>query len=281
MRASRQQQQALITLLQRYYEEIRGIEAAHGMTVGGGDYRARIEYFHDAVRALSSGEQSVYDERGRLAVEHLAYDISWLRHIRSAPLTPLNKQMAGSPSTQLVPLGNAGDAKRMDRMLREQLAEHYRNYAVLFAALFTEAAETNYHSRIEEKNEEVEKLAQADALFKRFEAGKASEQELENAAHHLDDPELRKKILAVIAAQRARKKPDAQPAKQALTTAMQAADRQANAIERAHFSFVTGQLAVYEEAKMVVKKLASEGLNVAGEFVQSAIGEAARHSRGR
>ena len=51
MHYSTQNAQALVTFLLRAWEEILAIEAEFGLSVGGGDNRPRIEFFHDAVRA--------------------------------------------------------------------------------------------------------------------------------------------------------------------------------------------------------------------------------------
>lgn len=57
---------------------------------------------------------------------------------------------------------------------------------------------------------------------------------------------------------------------------MKAADKQIKTVEQAHFAFATAQLAIYENAKEVVKKMAVNGLNIVGNFVENAVREATR-----
>ena len=51
-------------------------------------------------------------------------------------------------------------------------------------------------------------------------------------------------------------------------------------VEQSHLSYATGQLAVYEESKDTVKRLASQGLNLAGKFLDNAM-QAAGKGQGR
>jgi hypothetical protein len=57
-------------------------------------------------------------------------------------------------------------------------------------------------------------------------------------------------------------------------------DKQIKTIEQAHFSFATGQLAIYENAREVVKKMAVSGMNIVGNFVESAVQAARSGGRG-
>lgn len=50
--------------------------------------------------------------------------------------------------------------------------------------------------------------------------------------------------------------------------------------DKAHLSYVTSQLAVYEEARDTVKRLAAQGMNLAGKFVENAINQSAGRGRG-
>ncbi|MFO0109587.1 MAG: hypothetical protein ACK52W_03515, partial [Alphaproteobacteria bacterium] len=79
------EQDAILTLMQGKYEHILPIEAEWGIRFEEGDMRPRIEHFHDAVRALTSGAD-IFDKASRLSVEHLAYDLSQLRQIQSRPV---------------------------------------------------------------------------------------------------------------------------------------------------------------------------------------------------
>ena len=88
MKLSATEQESLVALLTRIYHDIRGLEETYGLLIGDGDFRPRIEYFHDAVRAFTSQDPNHYKTGGRLTVELLAYDVVSLRAIYAKPLAP-------------------------------------------------------------------------------------------------------------------------------------------------------------------------------------------------
>lgn len=271
MKANKAEQQALITLLNRIYEEIRTLEEQWDIRVDANDFRPRIEYFHDAVRALTTGGLNK-----RLTVEFLAYDISMLRYIQTNPMAR-NKgaKATGSPSTNVVvrPAKPYLSGKAETTAAKQALSDLYKNYAVLFAALLSESADRDYYSRLNEYNSEVEDLS---AMEQAVKGKKNSEINMEELADQIiDDPEQMNKVL--IAARKAKKgRLLASEALRLFKEMMQAADKGIKVIDQAHFTFATGQLAVYENARDVVKKMATQGMNIVGSFVENAVQEASR-----
>lgn len=276
------EKQALIPPLTAIYQEICAIEQRFGLMVGGGDYRPRIEYFHDAVRTLLAGDARAMDKGGRLSVEYLAYDIRFLNHIKATPLAEMRPQ-PHSPATALVPLGPGGKPHRPDREARQQISELYKNYSVLFAAIFAELADRNYHGRVEEMNEEVSDLARMQQLLQQLAQGKASLAEVQEAARHVEQEEVRLMIAQALHqhSQEQRKKRELEATMAKLKLEMEKLDKDVRDVQNAHFSYLSGQLVAYEDAKEVVKKLASQGLNLAGKFLQSAVSQAQGRGTGR
>jgi hypothetical protein len=231
MTALTSQQKQLITLMATPYEDIRELETTLMLTVGKGDMRVRIEYFHDAVRALTSGSH-LHEKEGRLSIEQLAYDLAAIRYLQAKPLSGMDgKHMHQSPSTAVVTKkSKALSASRAPtREDKQALSELYLRYGLLFAALFKPFADRNTRDRIEELDELVAELA-----------------------HEPHTKEQIKKL-----------------------------DKQIAAIEKAQLDFGTAQLGLYEEGKDVVKQLAADGLNLAGQFVANASAKDNTRGRGR
>jgi hypothetical protein len=228
----------IIALLTRIYEELLVIEGKFGLMVGDGDMRQRIDYFHDAVRAFSSDNSALQQQR--LSVELLEYDLRCLRYIQKMPLSPFKKNGESlSPNQSLIAV-NAGlptMSNSPDRDTRSRLVELYQNYSVLFAALLKPAADRDFFARTEEYNEEVQEII---AIIQQMEAkGK---------------PE----IIANLKAQIKQK------------------DANIKSIDKAHLSFAMNQLGIFEDSKDLLKKLATQGTNLIGKFVENAITETRR-----
>ncbi len=70
MKLSAAEQESIVQLLTRIYSDIRDIEEEFELLVGDNDFRPRIEYFHDAVRAFSAQDTNEARSRaGGLTVE--------------------------------------------------------------------------------------------------------------------------------------------------------------------------------------------------------------------
>lgn len=226
MKLSAAEQESLAALLSRIYHDILPMEEEYNLRVGEGDFRPRIEYFHDAVRAFTSGASAHREAGGRLTVEWLAYDVGCLRYLIAMPLSSFTPHGATlSPQTALLKADGKPlpSGPKPDRVAKERLRELYQRYAVLFAAMLKPFADADYHDRIEDLNQEV-------------------------AALH--------------AARR--------------EAAAKEADREIAGIEKAHLEYAAAQLAIYEESKDMVKKLAAQGMNLVGKFVESSIAETKR-----
>jgi hypothetical protein len=279
VKANKAEQQALITLLNRIYGEIRAIEEEWSIRGSDNDYRPRIEYFHDAIRALSSGETG----SRRLSVELLAYDISMLRHIQANPMKRTKGTKTSlSPGTDLVVHARQQKAGgSSETSVKSELAERYKSYALLFAALLSDAADRNYQNRMDERNSEVEDLATLEQMVKLTAKKQDVEIDIEVFAdQYIDDPDMMNKILFAFHNAKQKKRMLASEAQRKLKEMMESNDKEIKTIEKAHFTFVTSQLAIYEGARDVVKKMATQGMNIVGQFVAAAVSEATRGGRG-
>lgn len=272
MKSNKAAEQALVTILNGIYGEIYQIEEKSAIRLNEGDYRPRIEYFHDAVRALTGGDLL----SKRLTVEFIAYDVSMLRFIQANPLvrskgTKLNL----SPGTALITGNEPEFAIGKSTTVKGQLMELYKNYSVLFVALLSGPADRDYQTKINDCNEEVETIASIEAEVK---AAGSSVNIEELVQTYIDDPVLAQKILAAMGG--SRKKMQANDALKKLSDMIKTADKQLKATEQAHFTFATSQLAIYENARDVVKKMAVSGMNIVGNFVENAVQEARSSGRG-
>ena len=257
---------ALLPLLNELYERIYQAEVDIGLWAGEHDHRPRIERFHDAVRAYTSGV-SPHTAGSRLAIEQLAWDISMLRSIQSNPLQPMPKSQRKSPQKGLTvqrpnAVGETGNPRVSARALKGQLKEDYRNYAVLFTALLAETADMNHATRMEDKDAAVEQLATMRAQL----SGKSTNlQQL--AGNVIFDPQTLTDVQNMLP----KESLTTDQAKAALNNAMRSIDTQQQKLEKAHISWLSGQLAMYEQGKQVVQQLMHQGLNLAGRFLQDAM----------
>lgn len=255
--------EGIIEILTRIYEEIRAIEADMGLLFGGGDFRPRIDYFHDAVRALMSGNDA------RLSVELLAYDARALAYVQAHPLLPVKQSgqslssataLATRKENALAPSGN----RRAGREAKQHLSELYQQYGVLFTALFKPYADNDYRDRKDELDETVTQLNAA------LQAIRAGGKGAEAMIAQLDDPKLRTELLRLLVQKRQGE------AAALLAEAAKRADRDIKEIEDAHLYYATAQLNLYETGRDMVKQLAAHGMNLAGRFVENAMQQARR-----
>ncbi len=258
---------ALIPLLNELYQRIYDAEAAIGLFVGSNDHRPRIERFHDAIRAYTSGV-SPYTAHSRLALEQLAWDISMLRTIQANPLQPMpnsHKQSAGTQVAVRTPnaVGDVGNPHAHARELKSQLAQDYKNYAVMFTAILAETADMNHASRMDEKDAIVEQMATMRGKL----SGKLTDlQKL--AGSTIYDPE----ILANVQSLLPKEILTTDKATAALNQAMHRIDGQQKNLDATHVTWLSGQLAMYEQGKEVVQQLMQKGMNIAGKFLEEAMG---------
>ncbi len=264
----------VIDIMNRLYREILAVEEEFGLQFGSGDFRPRIEYFHDAVREFTASTAGAYGQGGRLSVEMLAYDLTCLRYIQSMPLASFNKNDRPLSVHQQVLKQNenlpAAPKAKPDRTVKIRLTELYQQYGVLFSALFKPHADHNYHERTEAMNEEVKQMSAVLQLMQRG----ASEQQVLDAIAHMDNAEFRQLLFNML---RNKKHGDAIPA---IKDETRKTDQAIANLDAAHLQYASGHLALFEDGKDVVKALAAKGMNLAGKFVESAM-KAARTEKGR
>lgn len=266
MAAREADQKGIVDILTRLYREIAEVEEGAGIRFGGGDFRARIEYFHDAVRAYVAGSQA------RLTVELLAYDVQALRYIQANPLAPFNPGTRTDSQAQGMVVRDetlpAARPVKPDRAVKQRLAELYQQYGVLFSALLKPFADNDYQERVDALDRLVSQFHAAESQIK----GGAGQ----DAAHHVEDPRLRAAVADLL------KKGKKKEASQLLNSASKEADKHIKMLSDAHLRYGSSQLGLYEDGKDVVKKLAAAGMNLAGQFVEASMAEARRDfTRGR
>lgn len=266
------EQAAIIELMHGKYSQLLPIEAEWGIRLHEGDWRPRIEHFHDAVRALTSGSADLYGKTSRLSVENLAYDLGQLRQIQGKPVGLINRATEKSAGTAVIKKGEAGAniPKTPPQAVRGQLVSLYRDYMVFFAALFAQAADLNFQSRMESAEQSQADLRLIEEVMGKLVAGKVSTAEALNELMHVEEDQLRERISGLLA-----KKGISAREKQEAMALMAHIERglaeEKKRLDTAHLNYATGQLAVYEEAKETIKRLQQQGLNLAGKFVENAM----------
>ena len=276
------EQAAIIGLMHGKYDQILAIEGAWGIRLTEGDMRPRVEHFHDAVRALTSGSADMYAKNSRLSVENLAYDIGQLRLIQGKPVGLINKVTEKSVSTALVKKGDAGASipKMPPASVRGEITSLYRDYTVFFAALFAQAADINFKTRSDAMDATMSDLGQIEQVMKALVSGKMNNAQAVNELMHVERDDLRERLQAQLA-----KKTLSAAEKQQIQTMMGQIEKGLRAeqknLNQSHLHFATGQLAVYEEGKETIKRLQQQGLNLAGKFVENAMGQNAGKGKGR
>ena len=276
------EQAAIIELMHGKYSQLLDIETQWGIRLHEGDWRPRIEHFHDAVRALTSGEADMYAKNSRLSVENLAYDLGQLRHIQDKPIGLINRVTEKSAGTSVVKQGDAGASppRMPPQSVRGQLVSLYRDYMVFFAALFAQVADINYQSRMETIDNSAGDLDLIEQVMNALINGKMTTAQAMNEMMHVERDDLRERIQAMLARKglTAREKQDALAMIAQIEKGLKDERKR---LDQSHLTYATGQLAVYEEAKETIKRLGQQGLNLAGKFVENAMHAAGKgHSRG-
>jgi hypothetical protein len=282
MALNHSEQAAIIELMSGKYTQILPIETQWGIRLREGDMRPRIEHFHDAVRALTSGEADIYEKHSRLSVEHLAYDIGQLRIIQQKPVGAINRATEKSTDSALVKKGQAGasGAKLPPQAVRAEIVALYRDYTVFFTALFAEIADRNYQSRVNAIDSAVEDLGQIEQVMQQLAAGRISNAQAMEEMMHVERDDLRERLQETLARKQISAS-EKQKIFEQLGLIQSNLDKEKKNIETAHLHYATGQLAIYEDAKEVIKRLNSHGLNLAGKFVANAMQHGAGQGKGR
>lgn len=273
---------AIIELMHGKYSQLLAIETEWGIRLHEGDWRPRIEHFHDAVRALTSGTADMYAKNSRLSVENLAYDLGQLRRIQEKPIGLINKATEKSAGTALVKQGQAGAGgtnKMPPQAVRGQLVSLYKDYMVFFAALFAQVADDNFALRTQTMENTKDDLALIEDVMEKMAAGNLSATEAMEELMHVERDDLREKVQAMLSKKSlsAREKHEAMALMAQLSKTIDAEKKQ---LDQAHLNYATGQLAIYEESKETIKRMQQQGLNLAGKFVEKAM-QGVGQGRGR
>lgn len=276
------EQAAIIELMHGKYSQILAIESEWGIRLHEGDWRPRIEHFHDAVRALTSGSADMYAKNSRLSVENLAYDIGQLRQVQSKPVGLINRATEKSASTALVKAGDAGATvpKMPPQAVRGQIASLYKDYTVFFAALFAQVADHNFQMRSDAIDSSVSDLDLIEQVMGQLIAGKMNAAQAMNEMMHVERDDLRERVQQMLA----RKQLTAREKQEALAMIAQIEKglaEEKKRLDSSHLHYATGQLAVYEDAKDTIKRMQQQGLNLAGKFVENAMSQSAGKGKGR
>lgn len=270
MKINSKDQEAIISLLTEIYLELAVLEMQYKLLAGCGDMRPRIDYFHDAIRAFTSkGKQ-----HQRLSIELLSYDLSCIRYITKIPLAPFRGEGKLSPSQEIITtdadlmtIGN-----RPDRKTRLRITELYQHYGVMFAALLKPVADDDYHDRTETLNNDVSDIQ---TIIRQFE-GKLDINIVSRLAQHLEEGEMRIILVTFLQQKRQHHKDDVKKLLGHLKNHIKQKDELIKSIDKAHLSFATSQLAIFEDSKELLKKLAVQGMNLVGKFVEASVADTRR-----
>ena len=267
------EQAAIIELMHGKYSQLLAIENEWGIRLHEGDWRPRIEHFHDAVRALTSGSADMYAKNSRLSVENLAYDLGQLRAIQEKPIGLINRATEKSAGTAVVKQSEAGASppRMPPQAVRGQLIGLYRDYMVFFAALFAQVADLNYQSRSDANEYAANDLELIENVIKKLMAGKMTTAQALQEMMHVERDDLRERLQNLLARKTLTAK-DKQEVLALIAQIEQGLNEEKKRIDSAHLHYATGQLAIYEDSKETIKRLGQQGLNLAGKFVEQTLG---------
>lgn len=234
MKLSDAEQEGLVSLLTRLYQDLVEMETRFRLIIGDGDFRPRIDYFHDAVRAFTGGSHQEREEGGRLSVEYLAYDLACLRFLAAMPLSPFKPHAANlSAKTDMIDLGarTAPATIRPDRVEKERLVELYQRYGVLFSALLKPLADNDFHDRADGLNQDVRDI---NAITQQCEKGEVNEQQLANIIENLNDNALRGELMDMLRKKKFRQRTELEKITKQLKDIRKKKDKDIAAVEAAH-----------------------------------------------
>lgn len=279
MKISPHDQESIVTLMTRIYLDILPIEEEYQLVIGDGDFRPRIDYFHDAIRAFTAAQENPEEAVQRLNVEKLAYDLACLRYVQDMPLSSFRAQGGSqSTSTDIMTAGPglAVPPKRPDRKIRARICELYQHYAVLFAALLKPSADEDYQERIEDLNQDIKDLNALSSQLDALAEGKDTLQTITAAAAHLEEEQLRQLLMMFLQHGKHKNKDEIKKLVAFIKQHAKGKDSQIATIETAHMNYSLNQLGIFENSKDLLKKMAQQGMNIVGKFVEASIAETRR-----
>lgn len=257
-------------MLNNKYFELRDIEQKYNIFGLQGDFRPRIDYYHDAVRAYNDASDDGLSKNSRLSAERLADDVEMLRQITARPLIVGRIQESLSTSDALTINQTQAGELRPDASTKRQLTNLYRDYTVFFVALMIDKAEDNIQSRNEENDIIVQDCYRLEQALAGLQNGTMNIESVISAANMLEHDGLRLKIINMLS----KSTPNSSEINGAINTLQDV--RRGLATERktldaAGMRFASSQLMVYEGAKDIVKNLMQNGINIAGKHTESAM----------
>ena len=134
-------QQVLINIIQNKYAEISEIERKFGIFGIDGDFRPRIEHYHDAIRAIDNDVADGLNRNSRLSAERLAYDVEMLRQITARPTVAGRGEHHLSTQNEVALNQQLAENINPDAADKRKLTALYRDYTVFFIALLLEKIE--------------------------------------------------------------------------------------------------------------------------------------------
>lgn len=261
-------QEAVVKLITEQYQRIRPIEEEWGIRYAEADMRPRVEHFHDAVRALVGGTGDV-GRGGRLSVEYLAYDLAQLRGIQDKPIGAINRMTQQSEAGAVVPVGAPAARRTPDSKTRMELSALYVFYTLLYSALFAQVAGDGFKERSEQAESQMDDLVRIQQVLAQLVKGQITAREAEGELMHVERDDLREAMAAMV--RKGSFSPaDMMKAQGMISTIRQGLSQEKKTIEQAHMHYATAQLAIYEQSRDAVKKMAGQGLNLAGKFLEAA-----------
>lgn len=272
MATNRSELQALVGIMDGLYQQIREIESVWSIMGAEGDFRPRIEYYHDAIRTLMSGDDNPSSKFDRLAPERLAYDVAMLRQIIAKPASAGRGNQHFSAGDALVPYDGVSHSidDGPDRKKRQELAGFYKDYTVLFVALLAQKVDDNTQIRNEENTSILHDCASLKQALEQLAQGSAMTQDVLQVIAELDHDALRSEMKKMVSSGKLSKEDIAHIISK-LTQMRDKVLQERQVLEKASFNYSAGQLAVFEDAKDTVKRYAANGLNIVGKFVESAM----------
>ncbi len=262
--------QALINMMNAKYEQITAIEQQFSIFGIDGDYRCRIEHYHDAVRALGDAHDDGLERHSRLAAEKLADDVEMLRQITARPTLAGRGEQHFSTNDALTIGADAGAELRPDSSVKRNLTSLYRDYTVFFVALMIDKAEDNINARNSENDVLVQDCYRLEQVLAQLGAGGADLSAVAKAANMMENDGLRKKIMSMLS-QGAPSPQEIKDSISALQNVRRSLGDERKTLDNAGMRFASSQLMVYEGAKDVVKQLMQGGVNIAGKHTESAM----------
>lgn len=170
-----------------------------------------------------------------------------------------------------------------------RLGNLYANYTLLFAAALKDTVNKNHKELLENMDQFVEDSHELQQLIQQLmQEQKLDLTDLKILVEQEQNEEMKKQLFEVLIHMDriARDKRDAsidfaKIVADQLQQMMNEKDKQIDALEKAHFGFLSGQLMVYQNSQDLVKKMAMSGLNIAGQFMENATAKGPFKGAGR